>query len=62
MKMLRLSMMLHRLEAKPVLRHFSFNFAANRSYAIVGESGVGKTTIVSLLLRLYDPPSRADFN
>ena len=38
-----------------VLKNFSFHFAPNRSYAIVGESGVGKTTIVSLLLRLYDP-------
>ena len=38
-----------------ILKDFSFTFKANRSYAIVGESGVGKTTISQLLLRLYDP-------
>ena len=32
-------------------------FKANSSFALVGESGCGKTSVVQLLLRLYDPTS-----
>ncbi len=38
----------------PVLKGVSFNLPANSKTALVGESGQGKTTITSLLLRLYD--------
>lgn len=39
---------------RPVLKNISFNIAADKKVALVGESGEGKTTIVNLLLRLYD--------
>jgi len=38
-----------------VLQGVSFEAASNQKIAIVGSSGAGKSTIVSLLLRLYDP-------
>ncbi|KAG9133697.1 hypothetical protein Leryth_018695 [Lithospermum erythrorhizon] len=39
----------------PVLQHVSFVVHPNEVVAIVGLSGSGKSTIVSLLLRLYEP-------
>jgi ATP-binding cassette subfamily B protein len=43
-------------EAKgPALRDVSFTLAAGESVALVGSNGAGKTTIVKLLARLYDP-------
>ena len=39
----------------PVLNHLSFEIEAGKSVALVGASGSGKTTIASLLVRLYDP-------
>jgi ATP-binding cassette subfamily B protein len=38
----------------PVLRDISFKVPADSKVALVGESGEGKTTITSLLLRLYE--------
>ncbi len=38
-----------------VLREVSFSIRAGERVAFVGESGGGKTTLVSLLLRLYTP-------
>jgi ABC-type multidrug transport system fused ATPase/permease subunit len=37
------------------LRHVSFRLEAGQTLALVGTSGSGKTTIVKLLLRFYDP-------
>jgi ABC-type multidrug transport system fused ATPase/permease subunit len=37
------------------LRHVSFHLASGRTLALVGTSGSGKTTIVKLLMRFYDP-------
>ncbi|MDR0727428.1 MAG: ABC transporter ATP-binding protein/permease [Puniceicoccales bacterium] len=39
---------------RPVLQHFSLRLEAGRSYALVGPSGAGKTTLASLLLRFYE--------
>nr|WP_314262532.1 ABC transporter ATP-binding protein [uncultured Devosia sp.] len=37
------------------IRHLSFTLRAGETLALVGENGAGKTTIVKLLARLYDP-------
>jgi len=37
-----------------VLRDISFRISAGQSFAIVGHTGAGKTTLISLLLRFYD--------
>jgi ATP-binding cassette subfamily B protein len=41
--------------AEPVLRGLSFAIRPGESLALVGHNGAGKTTVVKLLLRLYDP-------
>ncbi|MEM8884054.1 MAG: ABC transporter ATP-binding protein [Planctomycetota bacterium] len=41
---------------EPVLRDIAFDLPAGRTLGIVGATGSGKSTIVSLLTRLYDPP------
>ena len=38
-----------------VLRDISFTASPGRTIALVGHTGAGKTTIVNLLLRFYDP-------
>ena len=40
---------------KYAVRNLSFHVAAGEKLALVGENGAGKTTIVKLLSRLYDP-------
>ena len=41
----------------PVLSNISFNIAAGKSLAIVGSTGSGKSTIISLINRLYNHQS-----
>ncbi len=43
--------------AKPVLEHVSFRLEPGRHYALVGENGCGKSTLVKLLAGLYAPDS-----
>ena len=38
-----------------VLRQFNLEFPAGKTVALVGRSGGGKSTIINLLLRFYDP-------
>ncbi len=42
-------------ETQAALRNVSFTVHAGESIALVGSNGAGKTTIVKLLTRLYDP-------
>jgi subfamily B ATP-binding cassette protein MsbA len=39
--------------------NLNLHIEPNRTYALVGASGAGKSTILSLILRLYDPTSGA---
>ena len=41
-------------EGKPVIKNFSLRIPAGRTIAIVGSTGSGKSTLVKLLLRLYE--------
>ena len=38
-----------------VLEHVDFDVSAGQRVALVGPSGIGKSTLANLLLRLYDP-------
>jgi ATP-binding cassette subfamily B protein len=40
----------------PVLKHVSARIEAGQTVAIVGPTGSGKSTLISLIARLYDPP------
>ena len=42
-------------QTKPVLRHISLRAKCGDIIAIVGKNGSGKTSLISLLCRLYDP-------
>ena len=43
----------------PVLKNISFSLKQNMKLAIVGPTGVGKSTIINLLTRFYDPDEGA---
>lgn len=45
--------------ADPVISGFSLDVLPGQTVAIVGPTGAGKTTIVKLLMRFYDPTSGA---
>jgi ATP-binding cassette subfamily B protein len=46
---------------KPVLKDISLNIPAGKTVAFVGKTGSGKSTLVSLIPRLIDPPAGALF-
>ena len=46
---------------EPVLKEINLTIPAGKTYAIVGETGSGKSTLVNLLLRLYEPPDDTIF-
>ena len=45
----------------PALKNITLEIPSGSVCAIVGETGSGKSTLVNLLLRLYEPPERAIF-
>jgi len=45
------------IENEPVLKDISFHAAAGKTLAVVGPTGSGKTTLINLILRFYDPDS-----
>ena len=44
----------HYSEGEPILQNVSFDVPAGQTIALVGPTGAGKTTILSLLMRFYD--------
>ena len=44
-------------EKTPVLNSFNFSVEKGNRYLIKGQSGCGKTTVVNLMLRYFDPDS-----
>jgi ATP-binding cassette subfamily B protein len=46
---------------EPVLKQIHLTIPAGKTCAIVGETGSGKSTLVNLLLRLYEPPDGTIF-
>lgn len=45
------------IPGKPVLKDFTLHVKAGQTVAIVGPTGAGKTTVMGLLMRFYDPDS-----
>ncbi|MBR3342074.1 MAG: ABC transporter ATP-binding protein [Clostridiales bacterium] len=45
------------VEGKPVLKDISFTVGKGESFAIAGPTGCGKTTLINLLMRYYEPDS-----
>lgn len=45
------------LPGQPVIRNFSVKVTPGMNVAIVGPTGAGKTTIINLLMRFYEPSS-----
>jgi len=44
---------------KDAIRNVTLHIEPGKTYALVGASGAGKSTVLSLILRLYDPTSGA---
>ncbi|MFO7931411.1 MAG: ABC transporter ATP-binding protein [Desulfosalsimonas sp.] len=46
---------------EPVLKEIDFSLPAGSTMAVVGPTGAGKTSLINLLVRFYDPDSGAIF-
>ncbi|MEX0896375.1 MAG: ABC transporter ATP-binding protein [Patescibacteria group bacterium] len=44
-------------DSTPVLHDINLEFGAKQTVALVGHSGAGKTTLINLILKLYEPTS-----
>jgi len=49
----------HYDQGQPIIQHASFQVKAGEMVAFVGPTGAGKTTLISLLSRFYEPSSGA---
>ena len=49
----------YRADRPPALKNISLRIEPGKTYALVGESGAGKSTVLSLILRFYDPQEGA---
>lgn len=47
----------HYIPSNPVLKNISFTAKPGQMIALVGPTGVGKSTVISLIARFYDPVS-----
>ena len=45
------------VEGRPILKDISFKVEKGESFAIAGPTGCGKTTLINLLMRYYEPDS-----
>ncbi|MCX6966478.1 MAG: ABC transporter ATP-binding protein [Verrucomicrobia bacterium] len=45
----------YRADLPPAIQEINLKIESGKTYALVGQSGAGKSTILSLLLRFYDP-------
>lgn len=45
------------VEGRPILKDVSFKVGKGESFAIAGPTGCGKTTLINLLMRYYEPDS-----
>ncbi len=43
-------------EVRPALHNVSFNLPAGKTLGVLGHTGSGKSTIASMLLKMYNPP------
>ncbi|WAH38110.1 ABC transporter ATP-binding protein [Alicyclobacillus dauci] len=56
-----LSSFQYRDATEPVLRDIEFHIKPGQTLGIVGRTGSGKTTLVNLLPRIFDPPANSIF-
>jgi len=49
----------YRADLSPAVQEINLKIEPGKTYALVGQSGAGKSTILSLLLRFYDPQTGA---
>lgn len=51
----------YREDLDPVFKGISVNLEGGKTLAVVGQTGCGKTTLIELLTRIYEPPPQTVF-